>query len=102
MITIAFADDHLIVIKGLQNILNSVPDIEIVGTYQDGEALLEGLEHRAPDVLLLDIQMPGKTGLELSAIIQKKYPDIKIIALTNVDIPVQVKKCCSKVRSAIC
>lgn len=92
MITIAFADDHLIVIKGLQNILNSVPDIEIVGTYQDGQALLEGLENRTPDVLLLDIQMPGKTGLELSAIIQKKYPQIKIIALTNVDIPVQVKK----------
>lgn len=92
MITIAFADDHLIVIKGLQNILASIPDIEIVGTYQNGIELLEGLAQTQPDVLLLDIQMPGMTGIELSAVIQKKYSSVKVIALTNVDIPVQVKK----------
>jgi DNA-binding NarL/FixJ family response regulator len=92
MITIAFADDHLIVIKGLQNILASIPDIDIVGTYHNGTELLDGLAHNQPDILLLDIQMPGMTGIELSAVIQKKYPSIKVIALTNVDIPVQVKK----------
>jgi DNA-binding NarL/FixJ family response regulator len=92
MITVAFADDHLIVLNGLQNILSAIPDFTITDLYQNGEDLLEGFETKQPDVLLLDIQLPGKSGIELSGIITKKFPAVKIIALTNVDIPIQVKK----------
>jgi len=92
MITLAFADDHLIVLNGLQNILSAIPDFTIINVYQNGEDLLEDLETKQPDVLLLDIQLPGKSGIELCGIITKKFPAVKIIALTNVDIPIQVKK----------
>jgi DNA-binding NarL/FixJ family response regulator len=82
-IKVAFADDHPIVITGLQNILAKYSHITIVGTYTTGAALLSGLQQEQPDVLLLDIQLPDKPGDELTHIISKKYPHVKIIALTN-------------------
>jgi DNA-binding NarL/FixJ family response regulator len=84
-IKIAIADDHPLVIKGLQTILNNCPDMAIVGSYPNGEQLLRGIGLRMPDVLLLDIQMPGQTGDEIAEIIGKKYPKIKILVLTNFD-----------------
>jgi DNA-binding NarL/FixJ family response regulator len=92
MINVMITDDQSIIINGLQKILAESPDINITGTFSNGEELLEGLLLLKPDVLLLDIQMPGKTGIELAGIIHKKYPDVKIIALTNIDISVQIKK----------
>lgn len=92
MIKVAIADDHFIVLNGIQKILAGRDDIELVGTYNNGDVLLEALPTQQPDVLLLDIQMPGKSGIELAGIVSKKYPSVKIIALTNVDVLVQVKR----------
>jgi len=92
MITVSIADDHPLIIHGIQKMLGLYDNITITGMYPDGASLLDGLEQTLPDILLLDIQMPGKNGIELAGIIQKKYPAVKIIALTNVDVPVQVKK----------
>lgn len=92
MIKVAMADDHLIVLSGLEKMLTASPDIEVTGTYTNGDLLLAALAENQPDVLLLDIQMPGKSGIELAGMITKKYPAIKIIALTNVDVLVQVKR----------
>ncbi|RXK83974.1 response regulator transcription factor [Filimonas effusa] len=92
MIKVSMADDHQIVLNGLEKMLSGFPEIEITGTYTNGDLLLESLVTSRPDVLLLDIQMPGKNGIELAGIITRKYPSVKIIALTNVDILVQVKK----------
>ncbi len=84
-IKIAIADDHPMVIKGLQQMLVNYPKIIMIATYHDGAALLEGLEQQLPDVLLLDIQLPGQTGDELVPVILKKYPDLSILILTNFD-----------------
>ena len=92
MIKIAIAEDHKLVINGLQKFFETSPEIEIIGTYLNGEQLLEGLQQQQPDILLLDIQMPGKSGIELAGIVHKKYPAVKMIALTNVEILYQVKK----------
>jgi len=92
MISLAITDDQVIILNGLQKILADVPNIQITGIYNNGDELLEGLIKNQPDVLLLDIQMPGKTGVELAAIITKTYRNIKIIALTNVDVVAQIKK----------
>lgn len=92
MISLAITDDQVIILNGLQKILADVPNIHITGIYHNGDELLEGLAKSKPDVLLLDIQMPGKTGTELAAIITKTYRNIKIIALTNVDVVAQIKK----------
>ena len=92
MIKIAIAEDHKLVINGLQKFFETSHEIEIIGTYLNGEQLLEGLQQRQPDILLLDIQMPGKSGIELAGIVHKKYPAVKMIALTNIEILYQVKK----------
>jgi two-component system secretion response regulator SsrB len=84
-IRIAIADDHPMIIGGLQRILAQFPNMSLTGTYANGKELLEGLQTIVPDVLLLDIQLPDKTGDELAPIILKKYPELKIIALTNFD-----------------
>jgi len=84
-IRIAIADDHPMVINGLQTMLSVTSDIQLISSYSNGEELLQGLEGNVPDVLLLDIQLPGKTGEELAPIILKRYPDIKILTLTNFD-----------------
>jgi DNA-binding NarL/FixJ family response regulator len=86
------ADDHVIVLNGLQKIVAEVDDIAVAGVYTDGDALLEDLPLNQPDILILDIQMPGKKGTELAAIIKKKYPAIKIIVLSNVEVMAQIKK----------
>jgi DNA-binding NarL/FixJ family response regulator len=92
MIKVAMADDHMLVINGLQKIFSQEQDISIIGTYTNGELLLAGLQQQQPDILLLDIQMPGKNGIELAGVINKKFPSIKIIALTNIEVLHQVKK----------
>ena len=92
MISVALTDDHYIVLEGLQRILNQVTDIRVINSYHHGEELLDGLTQAQPDVLILDIQMPGKDGVELAGIITAKYPSIKIIALTNLDMPGMVRR----------
>jgi DNA-binding NarL/FixJ family response regulator len=84
-IKIAIADDHPLVITGVHHIISNSTDMEVAGSYLDGKELLKGLAARQPDVLLLDIQMPGQTGDELAEVIHESYPKIKILALTNQD-----------------
>ncbi len=85
MIRIAIIDDHPLIVNGLQNMLRHNPDIEITGAYTNSKDLFDGLSKTTPDILLIDIQMPEKTGPELAKIIQQKYPAIRMIALTNLD-----------------
>ncbi len=81
-IKVAIADDHPLIINGLESVLRHFPEIEITGTYENGAELLEKIDRHLPDVLLLDIQMPGKSGTELTTILSKKYPNLRILALT--------------------
>jgi len=84
-INIAIADDHPLVLNGLRHVLQHNGEMNVISTYMDGEDLLKGLEASVPDILLLDIQMPGKQGDELAKIISRQYPQVKIIALTNLE-----------------
>lgn len=82
-IHIAITDDHPMIIVGLRNMLSAYPHIVLTGAYGTGAELLKGLQEHLPDVLLLDIQLPDKTGDELATQILKKYPELKILTLTN-------------------
>ncbi len=84
-INIAIVDDHPLVINGMENMLRRYPSIALLATYSSGAALLEGLERQVPDVLLLDIQLPDQTGDQLAPLVLKKYPQLKILTLTNFD-----------------
>jgi DNA-binding NarL/FixJ family response regulator len=82
-IKITIVDDHPMIINGLKNMLHGYSHIKIISAYNDGEELFKGLAQAQPDVLLLDIQLPGKPGDELAPLILKSYPAIRILALTN-------------------
>ncbi len=84
-IKIAIVDDHPLLIKGLQSMLQLNPDMEITGTYFNGKDLLQGIALVQPDVLLLDIQMPGQNGEELAALLHQQYPGIMILVLTHME-----------------
>jgi DNA-binding NarL/FixJ family response regulator len=84
-IRIAIADDHQMVINGIKTMLADYSGISIIDTYLNGEELLAGFTNQYPDVLLLDIQLPDKTGDKLAPVILKKYPEVRILTLTNFD-----------------
>jgi DNA-binding NarL/FixJ family response regulator len=84
-IKIAITDDHPLVINGLKMILANSNEMELTGSYNNGRELLKGIAVNVPDVLVLDIHMPGQTGDELAEIITREYPQLKILALTNED-----------------
>jgi DNA-binding NarL/FixJ family response regulator len=96
MINVAIIDDQIIILKGIQKILADASQINVSGVYSNGDDLLESLEKFEPDVLLLDIHMPGKSGTELASIISKKHANVKIIVLTNVDVLSQMKQMLQK------
>jgi DNA-binding NarL/FixJ family response regulator len=83
-ITIGIADDHLLVIQGIRAMLSG-SNFQVLFSAVNGKDLLEHLSENQPDVLLLDIQMPDMNGVDLCKAITKCYPEIKIIALTNMD-----------------
>ncbi len=83
MIFIDIVDDHKMVIGGLKDMLKTFSDITVRNTYSNGKELLRVLQKHQPDILLLDIQMPDVRGDELSVLISRSYPQIKIIAITG-------------------
>lgn len=84
-IKISIIDDHPIVLQGLQNMLNAFSNLKVIGAYLRFEDLLTALKNSPSDILLMDIQMPGKSGIELAPEIIKTFPCLKIIALTNLE-----------------
>ncbi|NJB69936.1 DNA-binding NarL/FixJ family response regulator [Saonia flava] len=80
---IAITDDHQMVLEGVVSMLQSVDEIAVVGTYSSAQHTLENIGNDEPDVLLLDVNLPDINGIDLSKKLLKKYPDLKIIALTN-------------------
>jgi DNA-binding NarL/FixJ family response regulator len=85
MIKIAIVDDHPVVMTGVKAMLDAYEHISVIATYKDAGSLLADLPHNLPDVLLLDIQMPGQHGDELTIKLKKKYPSLPILVLTNFD-----------------
>lgn len=82
IISVIIADDHIIFRKGLRTILNEIPEIKVVAEASNGQELLQILKTQQVDIILMDIKMPLMDGLEATEKISKKYPDIKVIALT--------------------
>ena len=85
IIKLAITDDHKMVLKGIEYMLKGTREIEVVGTYENAEETIKNLEKDKPDVLLLDINLPDTNGIDLCKQLVKKYPELKIIALTNFD-----------------
>jgi DNA-binding NarL/FixJ family response regulator len=74
------ADDHTILVEGLKALL--APEFDVVATAGDGRAVLEAAKEYQPDIVLLDISMPGLNGIEAARRLKQSSPDAKLIILT--------------------
>jgi DNA-binding NarL/FixJ family response regulator len=75
-------DDHMVMRQGLAGLLRSEPDLEISGEASDGEAAVKLVREIRPDMILMDISMPGMDGIQATSIIHKEHPEIPIIGLS--------------------
>jgi len=82
---ILIADDHAVVRSGLKAILQSQSDFELVGEAATGEEAVAKTRDLLPDVLLLDIGMPGLNGLDAARVIREEAPAVRIVVLTMYD-----------------
>lgn len=82
MIRVALADDHEMFSEGLASVFKGSDSIEIIHVSSTGDELLEKIVEDKPEVILLDITMPGKTGDTVAAEILRRFPEIKVIMLT--------------------
>lgn len=80
--SIYIIDDHKIFRTGLEVILNGIQDFKVTGSFDNGEDLLSGLKKSVPDIILMDIKLPGEDGISLTRKVRRIYPQVKIIALT--------------------
>ncbi len=82
-IRLLLADDHKILIEGLRAILNYYEDIEVVGEAHDGAEAIACVAKLRPDIVLMDIAMPGTNGIDATRTILQQYPGTRILVLTQ-------------------
>lgn len=79
---VLIVDDHPVFCQGLRRILESVPDIQVVGVARDGEEALSIARELMPDVILMDINLPSMNGMQVTRLIKAELPNIAVIMLT--------------------
>ena len=82
---ILLADDHALVRAGFRALMEKQDDLEVVGEAADGQEALQKVAELRPDVVVMDIAMPGMDGVEATKRIKSQYPDIHILALTMLE-----------------
>ena len=85
MIRVLICDDQDVVREGLSVILSTAPGIEVVGMAEDGARAVELAEKHKPDIILMDLNMPGVNGIQATRMIRERFPSARILALTTYD-----------------
>ena len=83
MIRVLIADDHAVVRQGLRTFLELQEDIEVVADVADGAAAVAAVDEHAPDVVLMDLVMPGIGGVEAIRLIRERRPQARVLVLTS-------------------
>lgn len=86
-IRVAVIDDHAVVREGIRRVLEGEPGVVIVGEGKDGEEALRLAERGGVDVLVMDVAMPGRTGIEVAAELQRRGDPVKVLVLSMYDQP---------------
>jgi DNA-binding NarL/FixJ family response regulator len=81
-VRIVLADDHAIVREGLKRIVGDVEDFQVVGEAADGTAVMQAVRELEFDVLVLDLSMPGRSGMELIKLVKAEKPRLRILVLS--------------------
>ncbi len=84
-IRVLLADDHAVVRAGIRQFLEQAPDIEVVAEADDGKAAQRLIAEHQPDVAVLDIQMPGASGIEVTCWVRNAHPQVGVLVLTAYD-----------------
>ena len=84
---VIIADDHTVVRQGIRGVLEEVEGLEVVAEAADGEQALTLVEEHRPDVVVLDVTMPGKTGLEVARELRERGSDARVLVLSMHDDP---------------
>jgi DNA-binding NarL/FixJ family response regulator len=84
-IKVLLADDHPLIIAGIRRTIDHLDDMEVVGEARSGEELLQLIERRGPDLVLMDLNMPGVSGVETIERIRHSWPEIKTVVLSACD-----------------
>ena len=92
MSKLLLVDDHAIVRAGLRRLLESIPCISHIEECASGEAAYQYLFSNTVDIILMDISMPGKGGIESTSLIKKRYPQTKVLILSMHDSAVMIRK----------
>src|SRR5262245_34018430 len=79
---VLLADDHAVVREGLRSLFDAQPDLTVVGEASDGETVCRKAAELLPDVVVMDVSMPGLTGDQATERIKRDHPDVKILALS--------------------
>jgi two-component system, NarL family, response regulator NreC len=91
-IRVVLVDDHAILRSGLRRVLDAEPDIEVVGEAESAErAVFEAIANK-PDVVVMDVVMPGKSGIEGMPAVLQAVPDVKVLVLSMQDDPRYVRE----------
>lgn len=85
MIHVIVCDDQEIVCQGLTTILNNDPSIRVIATANDGMEALARIEEVQPDLVLMDLKMPGMNGIQATQQIHQRFPQVKVLVLTTYD-----------------
>jgi DNA-binding NarL/FixJ family response regulator len=84
-IRVLICDDQDVVREGLQAFLKTAPGIQVVGAACDGAQALELIPQTKPDVVLMDLKMPGMNGIQATAAIRQQHPNVRVLVLTTYD-----------------
>jgi DNA-binding NarL/FixJ family response regulator len=82
---VLIADDHPLILQGIRRALEASEDIDVVGEARSGEEMLALVERRNPDLVLLDLHMPGLSGLDCVAELKRSWPDVKTVVISASD-----------------
>lgn len=84
-IRIVLADDQLLVRAGIRALLETLPGYAVAAECADGHTALAEVERHLPDVVLLDIAMPGPSGIEIARMLRQRDPTVRILILSSID-----------------
>lgn len=93
MVRVFIADDSMLILERLKAMLSDLSEVEIIGESRTGIEAIQAIRTKNPDVIILDIKMPGMGGIDVLKYIKNNNKDTKVIMLTNYPFPQYRKKC---------
>jgi two-component system response regulator DevR len=84
-VRILICDDHAMVRGGIRRLLEAEPDFEVVAEASDAAAAVAGVGESAPDIVVMDVRMPGRSGVEACREIRARFPATRVLMLTSFD-----------------